>query len=372
MPSNSFLVRPWTRREMLTSMGAAAVWLSCRRAHAALPQALPATSAKRVTFPKGSVIRTLLHDVSPASLGSGAVLFHEHLSLNLNGLDEHFTDDVPLMVEEVKAAGKDGISCIVDAGHADMGRRMEALQRIARQSRVPIVASGGYYLQRTYPQEVLRRSANDLADMLVRQADSERWGALGEIGQEGGELTADERKVFEAVAKVQAFTGLPLFTHNAYFGARSANTVPREAALRQLDVLESAGAKPDHVAIGHVCCLDDRKAEIPIQLARRGAFVGFDRVTIPIVSDEQKAATIMAMVEAGYANKVLISSDFYSHLSLRKNGGAGVGQAIAVMKPMLLKAGMSEEMLHGILVDNPRRFLAFVPQRLLSFVPKKT
>jgi phosphotriesterase-related protein len=349
---------------MIALLGAASGLFAVAKAGAASLQSPAATGAsKRVSFPKNTVIRTLLKDTSPSVLGSGPVLFHEHLSLNLAGLDEHFTDDVSLMVEEVKAAGSEGISCIVDAGHSDMGRRMEALQRIAAESKVPIVASGGYYLQRTYPPEIAARTADEIADALVREANAQRWGALGEIGQDGGELTADERKVFQAVAKVQARTGLPIFTHNAYFGSRSANTVPRDAAIRQLDVLESAGAKAEHVAIGHVCCLDDPKADVPVQLARRGAFVGFDRVTIPIVTDEQKAATIMAMVEAGHADKILISSDLYSRRSLKKNGGAGVAQAVTVMKPLLLKAGMKEEMLHGILVDNPRRFLAFVPKK---------
>jgi phosphotriesterase-related protein len=318
--------------------------------------------ASKITFPKGSVIRTILEDMAPAAIASGPVLFHEHLSLHLAGLEEHFTDDVALIIEEVKAAGSDGISCIVDAGHADMGRRMDALQRIAKESKMPIVASGGYYMQRTYPPEIVNKTADEIADLLVQEAKAQRWGALGEIGQQNGELTADERKVFQGVAKVQARTGLPIFTHNPYLGARSAaNAVPRDAAIRQLDVLESSGAKPEHVAVGHVCCLDDPKAEIAIALARRGAFVGFDRVTIPIVPDTQKAAAIMAMVDAGYANKVLISSDFYSQRSLRKNGGAGIGQAVTVLRPMLLKAGMSEEMLQTILVDNPRRFLAFIP-----------
>ena len=81
-------------------------------------------------------------------------------------------------------------------------------------------------------------------------------------------------------------------------------------------------ANPSHVAIGHVCCLDDPKAEIPIALAKRGVFVGFGRVTIQLVPDAQKATTIMAMVEAGHAGSA---------------------------------------MLRQILVDNPRRFLAFVP-----------
>jgi len=46
--------------------------------------------------------------------------------------------------------------------------------------------------------------------------------------------------------------------------------------------------------------------------------------------------------------------------SLKKNGGPGLAQTSTVFAPMLLKAGMREEMLRRILVDNPRRFLAFI------------
>src|SRR6266545_2280116 len=151
-----------------------------------------------------------------------------------------------------------------------------------------------------------------------------RLGAFGEIGQQGGVLTDDERKVFTAVAKAHARTGLPIFTHNAYTGMREVTPpIPMDTALRQLDVLEAAGADVKHVAIGHICCLADTTAAIPKQLAKRGVFVGFDRVTIPIVPDAQK---------------------------------------VTVFGPMLLKAGVSEAVLRRILVDNSRRFLAFVPK----------
>ncbi len=356
-----------TRREMLGLLGAGAGLLSAAQASAASLETLfspGATGASNVAFPEGAVVRTILKDIAPDTLASGPVLFHEHLSLNLAGLDEHFTDDVDLMIAEVKATASEGISCIVDAGHADMSRNLDALRRIATESKMPIVASGGYYMRRTYPPEIANKSADEIAELLVREAKAQRWGALGEIGQETGVMTADERKVFQAVAKAQVHSGLPIFTHNAYFGSiPTKNPVPKDSALRQLDVLESAGAKSEQVAIGHVCCLDDPKAEIPKELARRGAFVGFDRITIPIVPDLQKGVTIMAMVEGGYADKILISSDFYSARSLKKNGGAGVGQAVTKMKPMLLMAGMKEEMLQSILVDNPRRFLSFVPKK---------
>ena len=349
--------RQWTRREVLGFLSASAGLAVVQSGAGLSRMSLPAPP---VTFPKGAVIRTILQDLSPAKLGTGPLLFHEHLSLSLAGLNEHFTDNVDLIIDEVKAAGADGVCCIVDAGHTDMGRSLEALKRIATASKVPIVASGGYYLQRTYPAEIAVKTADQIADQLVAEARAQRWGALGEIGQQDEELTIDEKKVFTAVAKTQVRTGLPIFTHNAYTGARSRI---RDSAIRQLDLLESAGAKPEHIAIGHMCCLPDPKAEIANQLAQRGAFVGFDRVTIAYVPDAQKATTIMAMVEAGHADKVLISSDFYSQRSLRKNGGAGIDQAVKVITPMLREAGMKDEMLHSILVDNPRRFLAFAPKK---------
>jgi phosphotriesterase-related protein len=186
------------------------------------------------------------------------------------GAAQHFSDDVDLMIAEVRQAARDGVRCIVDGGHADMQRSLAALRRIAAESGVAIVASGGYYMQRSYPPELAGRSADAIADDLVRDAAAERWGALGEIGQ-SAEMTAGERTVFTAVGKAHARTGLPVFTHNAYTGVRP-SSVPRDAALRQLDILENAGAPAARVAIGHVCCLDDPDAEIAKQVAGRGAY----------------------------------------------------------------------------------------------------
>lgn len=324
-------------------------------------------------FERGAVIRTILKDVSPDAV-NGSVLFHEHLSIRYpltKALAEEqgrpvpvsFSDDIAVMVEETKAAAKDGVACLVDGGHPDMDRDLDALKRIATESGVLIVGSGGFYMQRNYPKDIATRTSDHIADELVRDAKAQRLGAFGEIGQQGGVLTDDERKVFTAVGKAQARTGLPIFTHNPYTGARVANPpVPMDAALRQLDVLEAAGVNPKHVAIGHVCCLDDVNAEIPKRLAKRGVFVGFDRVTIPIVPDAQKVTTILAFLEAGYVDQLLLSSDFSNARGLKKNGGPGLAQTVTVFGPMLAKAGVSEATLGHILVDNSRRFLAFVPK----------
>ena len=345
-----------TRRELLALIGAGAGAAFAQRGGSNVP-----------------VIRTLLKDIKPEDL-SGPTLFHEHLSIRYpltkamaeaqgRPTPPTFSDDVDLVVEETKLAKEDGVVCIVDGGHPDMDRDLATLRRVANESGVHIVASGGFYMQRNYPPEVAAKSADQLAEDLARDAKAQRLGAFGEIGQQGPTLTDDEKKVFTAVGKAQAKTGLPVFTHNPYTGMRATDPpVPMDAALKQLDVLEAAGADPRHVAIGHVCCLNDVKAEIPKQLAKRGVFVGFDRVGLPIVPDAQKVTTILAFLEAGYVDQLLLSSDFASARGLKKNGGPGIAQTVTVFGPMLTKAGVSEATLRKILVDNPRRFLAVTPK----------
>ena len=355
-----------TRREAIGLLGlgaGATLWPSPGDAVQTTARAAQGRAAA-AAFPRGAIIRTLLKDVAPESLAGGPTLFREHLSINLsNNNAPNFTADVTMMVDEARAARLDGLSCIVDGGHPDMKRDLEALRRIASESGLPVVASGGYYMQRTYPAGVATKNADQIADDLVKDAAAQRLGAYGEIGQQGGELTADERKVFEAIGKAQARNGLPIFTHNAYSGKRQVQPpIPKDAALRQLDILEKAGAKPASIAIGHVCCLDDPKAETAIAIAKRGAFVGFDRVTLMTMPDADRVIMATAIAEAGYADHLLLSSDFYSEAALKKNGGAGLAQTATVFGPLLLAAGMTEHMLRGILVDNPRRFLCFSPK----------
>ena len=352
-----------TRREAIGLLGAGVAW---RASLSGAPFPLQGTASP--------IIRTLLKDVAPGTI-DGPILFHEHLSIRYpltRALAEasgrpvpvSFTDDVELMIEETKAAGLDGVRCIVDGGHPDMDRDLDALRRIAAGSGVHLVASGGFYMQRNYPADIAAKSADQIADDLVRDAQAQRFGAFGEIGQQGGTLTDEERKVFTAVGKAQVRSGLPVFTHNAYSGMRVATPpIPMDAALKQLDILEAAGADVRHLAIGHVCCLDDPKAEIAQQLAKRGVFVGFDRVGINgIIPDEKRVAMILALLEGGHADHLLLSSDFANGRALKKNGGPGIGLTVTAFAPMLTKAGVSAATLRRILVDNPRRFLAVVPK----------
>ena len=306
--------------------------------------------------PESPIIRTLLGDIAPDEI-DGVTLFHEHLSIKLSDQMDA-TDDVDTIVRELQIAATEGIGCIVDGGHADMARDLEACRRVANETDVHVVASGGYYMERFYPPDLATKSDDQIADELVEEAVRDTLGAFGEIGQTSNvaEMTALERKVFQAVGKAHVRSGIPIFTHNAY--GTGENVTP-EQGLRQLDVLESVGVDPRTVVIGHACCLDDPTAGVLTQIAARGAFVGFDRVTGGRVDDAQKVMTILAFLDGGFADRLLISSDYIGRRSPER---PGYGNAITVFAPLMREAGIDEATMNTVLYDNPRRFLAYVPR----------
>jgi phosphotriesterase-related protein len=107
--------------------------------------------------------------------------------------------------------------------------------------------------------------------------------------------------------------------------------------------------------------LREPDAPVPKAICKRGAYVGYDRQGG--AGDAPNVPQVKALIEAGYAANLLFASDFSSAAQLKKNGGAGYGKTLTVFVPKLRDAGVKEEVLHGILNDNPRRFLAFVPKK---------
>jgi phosphotriesterase-related protein len=119
----------------------------------------------------------------------------------------------------------------------------------------------------------------------------------------------------------------------------------------------------NHVVIGHLNDIRDHPTAAPLAIAKRGAYVAFDHSGRPDDPRLQEyVRTIMAMLEAGHEDRVCVSSDFANQKYLRKNGGPGIAMVMTTMVPRLKQAGVREATLHKILVENPRRALAFVPK----------
>ena len=349
-----------TRREALQ-------WVGGIAAAAMLPSR---AWSQAPVFPRGAVIRTLFKDYAPEELAGGATLFHEHLSLGPD-FGERFRAagaavlaaqgapptqrpaapppppandpmrDVELMTEELRSAQRDGVACIVDAGLEGSGADFDFIRAAAMKSGLPVVKGAGFYVEPFYPKEVATMSEEQLVRALVRQADTYPAGVFGEIGS-WDEMTAAERKVFRAVGKAHVATNLSIFTHTG---------IPGKAAIEQLDILEDAGVDPRRVCIGHLGNLNDPNLYVHKTICRRGGFVGFDRQGGN--GDANVVPLVIGLLDAGFADNVLIAGD----------ASRGYARPVTSFLPKLKEAGADDATLKRIMVDNSRRFLAFVPKR---------
>ena len=369
-----------SRREAVRLLGAGAgigvatAWGPGASPRAAAGQAAGQASSS-ITFPDGAVVRTVLADVAPEEIGSGATLFHEHLSFDYASPPAEprrpgtpappaptNAEMVDLLVEELRMAAFDGVSCIVDSS---IGPRTEQqlanLTAMATRSGVHVVIGGSYFLQPRYPAAIAGMDEDALAAHLIDQAARERWGALGEVGSSFPAMHDDERRMIRAVSQVHRRTGLPIFTH-----------VPHEScpscAIEQIDLYESAGVDIGHLCIGHLSTIrrsDDPGWETHKEIAGRGAFIGFDtvghRMSASFIPEREKVDMVLNALEAGYEDHILLSSDFANTAQIKANWGNGFSTVLVQFVPKLRYYGVPDATIQKILVDNPRRWLAHVP-----------
>ena len=345
-----------TRREAIGRLGAAAglglgTAIRGGQGLAAVSQT-QFTSTEPPVFADGAIIRTLRGDMVPEALASGATLFHEHLR---GGVD--------LITEEVRAAGNEGVTCLVDSATGNRSAAEgDALNAVAARTDVHIVIAGGYIEDvgfALYPVRVAEMSEDELLDELVQNATAQQWGALGEIAT-SVEMRPDERKVLRAISRAHLRTNLPIFTHTPHESCPS-------CAMEQMDVIESEGVDLRRIVIGHMSTIQPKHDPLGTHtaVARRGPFIGLDTVGHEMTRSEIPAAAKVRMVldllDAGYEEHILLSSDMGNPRHFKANWGNGFSTVLMQFVPKLRFAGVPDRTIRKILVDNPRQFLAFVP-----------
>src|SRR4029077_20293747 len=117
------------------------------RAASLLAQAA-GSRTRRVTFPSGAIIRTIVTDLPPEAL-SGDILFHEHLDGVYSAAERQLklpppsTADLAPVIAGIREAMKAGVALIVDGGHPDMGVNYDHLRQLSSATGLHVVASGG-------------------------------------------------------------------------------------------------------------------------------------------------------------------------------------------------------------------------------------
>jgi len=338
-------------------------------------------------------IRTVLADIAPEELG--ITLGHEHLLVDLRGLWDsppparaHLVDQEPtlqnrgelmrnpydsrpnLLIDDpelsfrelmyYKAAGGQGL---IDMTTVGTKPDPEALRALAQRTGLHIVAGCGYYRQPVLPEEIHDRSAEEIADDLLRWLTEGMYGTtiqaglMGELGTSSPIYPFEERQL-RAAARVQRQTGASINVHPLIWGHEH---------LHILDILEEEGADLSRVAISH--CDELVEPEWHARIAERGAVLSFDtfgsetffdRSFAQEPRDTDRIECLLHLLEQGYAPQITLAHDICTRLQFRHYGGWGWDHLLTNIVPRLRHAGVSQQELDAMFIVTPRRLLTLV------------
>ena len=307
-------------------------------------------------------IMTVTGPISSEDLGFTSI--HEHLFLDLtcdNRSYDAILNDPELAYRELMLFKKSGGVSLVDQttgglrGHDhDLLPVTHALavRDMAERTGLNIILGSGWYREVYYEKKLYRMRTNQIADELVRDiaigidGTDVRAGILGEIGAHYTWISPVEERMFRAVARAHKQTGVTVATHATW----------SEVGLHQLDILQEEGVDPKRVIIGH--CQSYPHHEYHAEIARRGAYVAFDRLgTVNSYEHELDLMIVKKMIDAGLTRNVLFGQDVCRRSDYTAYDGKGYGYITSRFLEELRDIGIKDEELTQITVDNPRRAL---------------
>jgi phosphotriesterase-related protein len=306
-------------------------------------------------------VQTVLGRIDPSDLG--ITLPHEHTQCALWHVENRWdywqlTRDEAVILEELEHFRAAGGRSLVDLTLPGIGRDPDWLAGIARASGLNIVMGSGWYRTAYYPAEtrIDRRSVDDLADELVREAEDGvgetevRPGIIGEIGTDKPWVSALEERVHRAAARAARRTGRSVTTHS----------VLSPVGLDQLRIFEEEGLDPSRVVIGHSDSYP--VLDYYLEIIRRGASIEFDFLGMAFTAVERHGEArivelLLELLSLGHADRVLLSQDVCNDAQLRRYGGRGYTYLAERFLPRLRAAGVTDADIDTMTVANPRRVL---------------
>ena len=296
--------------------------------------------------------------VSLANLGWVRQNFNANLD-NLRLTDERVAQDEILLFKHA------GGQTVIDPTPKSLARDPEALARIARATGLNVVMGAGYYVAAAHPADMDRRTVDDLAREMIADVTKGvgdtgiRSGLIGELGCTWP-WTENEKKVVRAGIAAQRATGAPLMIHPG--------RNPR-APFDIAEFVEKEGGNLRRTIMCHICrTIADVRAVV--DLAQTGLWLEYDlfglensyypyHPAFDMPNDGGRMAHVLALIEAGHRDQILLSHDIAYKTSLVKYGGYGYHHLLVNVVPRLRMKGLDAAGLRRLLVENPTRAFSF-------------
>ena len=298
-------------------------------------------------------MKKLITTLGPKSAGElGLILPHEHVFVDLRKPDApgYAVADsaavIALMspqIEQIKALG---ITALVECTPVGVGRRADILKAVSDATQFPLVVPTGIYREPWVPEWACAASEDRLCDWMLAELNGEiensgvraAWIKLS-AGDAG--ITPIEANILRAAARAARATGALIGSH----------TIRGRVVLDQLDIIEQTGYTAQRFVSIHASAEPDFNRTL--EIARRGAWIEYD--WIGGEPDDALIARILRLLDAGYADKLLLSHDRGWFDPAQPGGGTPKPYTYLseVFLPKLHAAGVDERTLHQITQVNP-------------------
>jgi phosphotriesterase-related protein len=315
-----------------------------------------------------STVETVRGPVEVAELGPTSL--HEHVFVmgpealqnygHLWGASYWDEDErVADAVSKLRALRAGGIQTIVDPTVPGLGRFIPRLQRINAEVDLNIVVATGVYAFLELPMFLANRSDDAITEIFVREIregidDTGVRAAFLKCAIEHHGIAGDVPRILAAIAAAQLETGVPVMVHT---------NAAAQTGLLALDALTKLGVDPARMVIAHAG--DSNDLDYLRAIADTGACLGCDRFKIEHFNpDANRIETLLALLEAGYGDRVHLGHDaacFYDFMVENPIFAGEEPDYLHIQKsilPALAEAGVTQEQIDELLVENARRFFA--------------
>lgn len=286
-------------------------------------------------------------------LKEGITLIHEHTTIDLSrikGIDDTNLNCKDETIEEFKELYDLGVRNIIDVTACGMGRNVDYVNEVAEKSKINIIQSTGFYKEPFLPDFVYEYTVEELKDFMVNEIQNgidgtnTKAGVIGEIGTSKDSFEEMEKKVFEAAIKAHLETGTIISTHT------SLGTMAREQAKLFIE----RGVNPKKVIIGHQDLSEDLE-QIKYLINER-FWVAFDTIgKNNYVLDTEKIKFLVDLQENNMIDSIVMSMDITRKSNMKYMGGIGYTYLFTDFVPMMKEAGITDESINKIFVENPKK-----------------
>jgi phosphotriesterase-related protein len=313
-----------------------------------------------------STVETVRGPVDSAELG--AALMHEHVFvLQPEALQNYghvwgecYWDEearVADAIEKLGAVRAAGIRTIVDPTAPGLGRFIPRIQRVNAEVDLNIVVATGVYAFLELPNFFGYRSPEAIAEFFVRELregidDTGVKAAFIKCAVERHGLIGDVPRILAAVAIASRETNAPVMVHT---------NAEAKTGFLALEALTKDGVDPRRIVIAHAG--DSNDLDYLRAIAGTGATLGCDRFNIPHFNpDERRMETLTALVAEGYTGQIHLSHDAACFYDFMVGDPAFADERPdylhiwTTILPALLEAGVTQEQIDEMTIDNPRRF----------------